>query len=76
MFVAAENVNVIEKADAVNEEGSSPLGLVLHGAAVLLKWKKDWDWFVNLDASDYPIIPQDGELLFLFCCLRLILLRF
>ncbi|KAH0681096.1 hypothetical protein KY284_022181 [Solanum tuberosum] len=58
----AENVNVIEKADAVNEEGSSPLGLVLHGAAVLLKWKMDWDWFVNLDASDYPLIPQDDFL--------------
>ncbi|KAG5608946.1 hypothetical protein H5410_020227 [Solanum commersonii] len=62
VFVAAENVNVIEKADAVNEEGSSPLGLVLHGAAVLLKWKMDWDWFVNLDASDYPLIPQDDFL--------------
>ncbi|TMW96686.1 hypothetical protein EJD97_006987 [Solanum chilense] len=62
VFVAAENVNVIEKADAVNEEGSSALGLVLHGAAVLLKWKMDWDWFVNLDASDYPLIPQDDFL--------------
>ncbi|KAK4371445.1 hypothetical protein RND71_010920 [Anisodus tanguticus] len=41
--------------------GSSALGLVLHGAAVLLKWKNDWDWFVNLDASDYPFIKQDGS---------------
>lgn len=71
VFVAAENVNVIEKADAVNEEGSSALGLVLHGAAVLLKWKMDWDWFVNLDASDYPLIPQDGELLFQFLLLSI-----
>ncbi|MCD7463016.1 hypothetical protein HAX54_049793 [Datura stramonium] len=31
-------------------------------AAVLLKWKNDWDWFVNLDASDYPLIPQDDFL--------------
>ncbi|XP_070027655.1 beta-glucuronosyltransferase GlcAT14C-like isoform X2 [Nicotiana sylvestris] len=62
VFVAAENVNVIEKADAVNQEGSSPLGLVLHGAAALLRWKNDWDWFVNLDASDYPLIPQDDFL--------------
>ncbi|KAK4373558.1 hypothetical protein RND71_008942 [Anisodus tanguticus] len=62
VFVAADNVNVIEKGDAVNEEGSSALGLVLHGAAVLLKWKKDWDWFVNLDASDYPFIKQDDFL--------------
>ncbi|KAM3281079.1 beta-glucuronosyltransferase GlcAT14B [Capsicum chacoense] len=62
VFVAAANVNVVEKADAVNEEGSSALSLVLHGAAVLLKWKMDWDWFVNLHASDYPLIPQDDFL--------------
>ncbi|XP_060185400.1 beta-glucuronosyltransferase GlcAT14B-like [Lycium barbarum] len=62
VFVAADNVNVIEKADAVNEQGSSPLSLVLHGVAILLKWKKDWDWFVNLDASDYPLIKQDDFL--------------
>lgn len=60
IFVAAGNVNVMEKANPVNEEGSSPLALILHGAAIFLRWKKDWDWFVNLAASDYPLIPQDG----------------
>ncbi|KAG9153343.1 hypothetical protein Leryth_018044 [Lithospermum erythrorhizon] len=62
VFVAADNVNVVEKADAVNQEGSSPLALVLHGAALLLKWKNDWDWFVNLDADDYPLLPPDDFL--------------
>uniref|UniRef100_A0A5B7B493 Putative xylosyltransferase-like isoform X1 n=1 Tax=Davidia involucrata TaxID=16924 RepID=A0A5B7B493_DAVIN len=61
-FVAADNVRVIEKANWVNGEGSTPLALVLHGAAILLRCDKDWDWFVNLDASDYPLLPQDDFL--------------
>lgn len=60
-FIEADNVNVIEKANSVHEEGSTPLALLLHGAAILLRCDKDWDWFVNLDASDYPLIPQDGK---------------
>lgn len=60
IFVEAGNVQVVKRANHVNEEGSSPLALVLHGAAILLRWKNDWDWFVNLAASDYPLIPQDG----------------
>ncbi|KAK9283652.1 hypothetical protein L1049_011902 [Liquidambar formosana] len=61
-FVAADNVNVVGKANSVNNEGSTPLALVLHGAAMLLRYCEDWDWFVNLDASDYPLISQDDFL--------------
>ncbi|XP_057979484.1 beta-glucuronosyltransferase GlcAT14A-like [Malania oleifera] len=61
-FVAAGNVDVVGKADSVNYGGSTPLALVLHGAAILLRRAQDWDWFVNLDASDYPLIPQDDFL--------------
>ncbi|KAF5959467.1 hypothetical protein HYC85_000676 [Camellia sinensis] len=59
VFVDADNVNVIERANSVREEGPSSLALVLHGAAILLRSRRDWDWFVNLDASDYPLISQD-----------------
>ncbi|KAJ0581655.1 putative glycosyl transferase, family 14, beta-glucuronosyltransferase GlcAT14A/B/C [Helianthus annuus] len=31
----------------------------LHAAAILLKEGGDWDWFINLSASDYPIVTQD-----------------
>lgn len=61
IFVDARNVVVVKKSNPVNQEGSSPLALVLHGAAILLRWRKDWDWFINLSASDYPLIPQDGN---------------
>ncbi|XP_052204086.1 beta-glucuronosyltransferase GlcAT14A-like [Diospyros lotus] len=62
VFMAAGNVNVVEKASSVRDEGSSPLALALHGAAVLLKCGRDWDWFLNLDASDYPLVSQDDLL--------------
>ncbi|CAA7392784.1 unnamed protein product [Spirodela intermedia] len=61
-FVASGNVNVVGKADYANREGSTAIASVLHGAAVLLKHSKAWDWFVNLAASDYPLITQDDLL--------------
>jgi hypothetical protein len=36
----------------------------LHAAAILLKECGDWDWFINLSASDYPLVTQDGLSLF------------
>lgn len=60
--MAAGNVNVVGKADYANREGSTAIASVLHGAAVLLRHSKGWDWFVNLAASDYPLITQDGNM--------------
>ncbi|KAJ3668946.1 hypothetical protein LUZ60_010896 [Juncus effusus] len=34
----------------------------LHACAILLKESKDWDWFINLSASDYPLMTQDDIL--------------
>jgi hypothetical protein len=37
----------------------------LHAAAAFL-WgdgsgrRPEWDWFINLSASDYPLVTQDG----------------
>jgi hypothetical protein len=31
----------------------------LHACAILLKQSKEWDWFINLSASDYPLVTQD-----------------
>jgi hypothetical protein len=33
----------------------------LHAAAILLRDGGDWDWFINLSASDYPLVSQDGK---------------
>ncbi|PWA81576.1 Glycosyl transferase, family 14 [Artemisia annua] len=64
VFWAAQNVNVVGKSDVVSSKGSSVVSAVLHGAAILLKLCEDWDWFVNLNANDYPLVTQDDPHLF------------
>lgn len=61
VFKAFGNVDVMGKSYAVDRTGSSVLAATLHGAAVLLKISKDWDWFITLSSSDYPIVTQDGK---------------
>ncbi|OVA03549.1 Glycosyl transferase [Macleaya cordata] len=61
-FTVSENVNVVGNADSVNYRGPTSISLVLRGAAILLRYSKDWDWFVNLGAWDYPLITQDDFL--------------
>ncbi|KAL8129756.1 hypothetical protein V2J09_018911 [Rumex salicifolius] len=62
---AFRNVMVIGKADLLNFKGPTVMASTLHAVAVLLKQAKDWDWFVNLSAADYPLISQD-DLLHIF----------
>ncbi|XP_008804738.2 beta-glucuronosyltransferase GlcAT14A-like [Phoenix dactylifera] len=61
-FRSTRNVHVIGKADFANTRGSSALAAILHGAAILLRLAPNWDWFINLDASDYPLVTQDDLL--------------
>ncbi|MBA0591500.1 beta-glucuronosyltransferase GlcAT14C [Gossypium raimondii] len=53
------NVMVIGKADLVTYKGPTMVAATLHAVAILLKEAKDWDWFVNLSADDYPLMTQD-----------------
>ncbi|KAB5573178.1 hypothetical protein DKX38_000372 [Salix brachista] len=62
IFKAAQNVNVIGKADFAYSKGSSTISATLHGAAILLRLPKKWDWFVNLGAADYPLVTPDDLL--------------
>lgn len=61
-----KNVMVIGKANLVTYKGPTMIASTLHAVAILLKQAKDWDWFINLSASDYPLMPQDGMLCFYF----------
>ena len=61
VFQAFGNVHVVGKSYAVNQMGASALGATLHAAALLLKISTDWDWFITLSASDYPLMTQDGK---------------
>ncbi|KDO43049.1 hypothetical protein CISIN_1g012284mg [Citrus sinensis] len=62
VFRAAQNVDVIGKADFSYPAGSTSISSTLHGASILLKLSKNWDWFINLNAADYPLIKQDDLL--------------
>lgn len=61
VFAKVENVHVVAQADMVTYRGPTMVAYTLHSCAVLLKRSKDWDWFINLSPSDYPLVTQDGE---------------
>ncbi|CDO99390.1 unnamed protein product [Coffea canephora] len=62
LFKAAQNVNVVGKADIVYQQGSSTISAILHGASTFLRISKNWDWFINLSVDDYPLVTQDDLL--------------
>ncbi|PKA57520.1 hypothetical protein AXF42_Ash020764 [Apostasia shenzhenica] len=62
LFRAFSNVDVMGKVYAVDRTGSSVVAATLHGAAVMLKICRSWDWFITLSASDYPVVTQDDLL--------------
>ncbi|EHA8590102.1 beta-glucuronosyltransferase GlcAT14B [Cocos nucifera] len=56
------NVRVVARANLVTYRGPTMVANTLHAAAILLKEGGDWDWFINLSASDYPLVTQDDLL--------------
>lgn len=57
------NVRVVARANLITYRGPTMVANTLHAAAILLKEGGDWDWFINLSASDYPLVTQDGKIL-------------
>ncbi|OMO55623.1 Glycosyl transferase, family 14 [Corchorus capsularis] len=62
LFSKVGNVYMITKANMVTYRGPTMVANTLHACAILLKKSKDWDWFINLSASDYPLVTQDDLL--------------
>lgn len=60
IFGQVGNVYMISKANMVTYRGPTMVANTLHASAILLEKHKDWDWFINLSASDYPLVTQDG----------------
>lgn len=60
IFAKVGNVHMITKANMVTYRGPTMVANTLHACAILLKRSKEWDWFINLSASDYPLVTQDG----------------
>uniref|UniRef100_A0A2P2KKT2 Uncharacterized protein MANES_06G048700 n=1 Tax=Rhizophora mucronata TaxID=61149 RepID=A0A2P2KKT2_RHIMU len=63
VFQLAGNVRVVVRSNLVTYRGPTMVSNTLHAAAILLKDGGEWDWFINLSASDYPLVTQD-DLLF------------
>lgn len=61
LFAKVGNVYMNEKANMVTYRGPTMVSNTLHACAILLKRFRDWDWFINLSASDYPLVTQDGN---------------
>ncbi|XP_073009521.1 beta-glucuronosyltransferase GlcAT14B isoform X1 [Typha latifolia] len=62
MFSEVDNVRLIAKANLVTYKGPTMIACTLHAIAILLKENLKWDWFINLSASDYPLMTQDDIL--------------
>lgn len=62
IFSKVGNVHMITKANLITYRGPTMVANTLHAAAILLKKSQDWDWFINLSASDYPLVTQDDLL--------------
>ncbi|XP_072976464.1 beta-glucuronosyltransferase GlcAT14A-like [Typha angustifolia] len=56
------NVRVVERSNPVSNRGPTMIACTLHGVAILLKEFEGWSWFINLSASDYPLMSQDDIL--------------
>lgn len=61
IFAKVGKVHVISKANMNTFGGPMMVANTLHACTILLKMSKEWDWFINLSASDYPLVAQDGE---------------
>ncbi|XP_021771098.1 beta-glucuronosyltransferase GlcAT14A-like [Chenopodium quinoa] len=62
IFKQFNNVRMITKANLVTYRGPTMVANTLHAAAILLREGGHWDWFINLSASDYPLVTQDDLL--------------
>jgi len=56
------NVDVVGRPTAGTPMGSSGLAATLRAAAAMLRLDAEWDWFVTLNAADYPLLTQDGKI--------------
>eukprot|EP00252_Welwitschia_mirabilis_P005121 TRINITY_DN15537_c0_g1_i1.p1 TRINITY_DN15537_c0_g1~~TRINITY_DN15537_c0_g1_i1.p1 ORF type:complete len:213 (-),score=36.14 TRINITY_DN15537_c0_g1_i1:173-811(-) len=60
IYAKVGNVQIITKSNMITYRGPTMVANTLHAIALLLRKSKEWDWFINLSASDYPLVTQDG----------------
>ncbi|KAG9134861.1 hypothetical protein Leryth_001169 [Lithospermum erythrorhizon] len=72
VFIEVGNIWMVRKPNLVTYRGPTMLATTLHAMSMLLraedKSRSKWDWFINLSASDYPLVTQD-DLIYAFSSL-------
>nr|GMD36847.1 beta-glucuronosyltransferase GlcAT14A-like [Ipomoea batatas] len=61
-FREVKNVRLMEQSNLVTYKGPTMIATTLQAISIMLKESSDWDWFINLSASDYPLMTQDDLL--------------
>ncbi|XP_062073518.1 beta-glucuronosyltransferase GlcAT14A-like [Humulus lupulus] len=61
-FHEVDNVRVMAQSNLVTYKGPTMIACTLQAISILLKESSEWDWFINLSASDYPLVTQDDFL--------------
>ncbi|XP_071740691.1 beta-glucuronosyltransferase GlcAT14A-like [Rutidosis leptorrhynchoides] len=61
-FNEVENVRLMAQSNLVTNKGPTMIATTLQAIAILLKDSLNWDWFINLGASNYPLVTQDDLL--------------
>lgn len=59
-FLEVGNVRVMAQSNLVTYKGPTMIACTLQAIAIMLRESLEWDWFINLSASDYPLMTQDG----------------
>ncbi|KAJ6763789.1 GLYCOSYLTRANSFERASE [Salix purpurea] len=59
-FQEVGNVRVMAQSNLVTYKGPTMFACTLQAIAIMLRESLEWDWFINLSASDYPLVTQDG----------------
>jgi hypothetical protein len=59
-FQEVGNVRVMAQSNLVTYKGPTMIACTLQAIAIMLRESLEWDWFINLSASDYPLVTQDG----------------
>ncbi|XP_011045463.1 PREDICTED: xylosyltransferase 1-like [Populus euphratica] len=61
-FQEVGNVRVMAQSNLVTYKGPTMFACTLQAIAIMLRESVEWDWFINLSASDYPLVTQDDLL--------------
>ena len=55
------NIHIVPDPEPITYLGSTLLAVSMRVMQAYVSSTLEWDWFINLSASDYPLVTPDGE---------------